>query len=175
MPIRLLLVAVVLAGLGLPVPGQQTLPAADIPDYVLYDSLLFRVTWLEDLADKLAAEGKADSAIRTAMQRELGLNPQEESALKEIARAWRAQNEAILASARAATAAAGPGAGNSAEVRGLMEQRIQTVRDHIAQLQASFGAARFQEIDTGVRRKSVIRPPAGVRAADAARPKGAVQ
>lgn len=141
----------------------------------MYDSLFFRVTWLESLADRLAAEGKTDSAIRAAIRRELGLNPQEESALKEIARAWRTQNEAILASARAVTAAAGPAAASSAEVQGLMERRIQTVRDHIAQLQGSFGAARFQEIDAAVRRKSAIRPPAGVRAADAASPKGAVQ
>lgn len=168
MLIRLLLVAVVLAGLGLAALGQQTLPAADVPDYVLYDSLFFRVTWLEALADKLASEGKAHLAIRTAIRRELSLNPSEESALKEIAQAWRAKNDALLASARAATAAGTAGA-NSTEVRGLMEKRIQTVRDHIAHLQASFGAARFEKIDADVRRTSAVR------AADTARPKGAVQ
>ena len=167
MLIRLLLVAVVLAGMA--AAGQQTLPAADIPDYVLYDSLFFRVTWLEALADKLASEGKAHLAIRTAIRRELSLNPSEESALKEIAQAWRAKNDALLASARAATAAAGTAGANSAEVRGLMEQRIQTVRNHIARLQASFGAARFEKIDADVRRTSAVR------AADTARPKGAVQ
>jgi hypothetical protein len=169
MLIRLLLVAVVLAGLGLAAAGQQTLPSAHIPDYVLYDSLFFRVTWLEALADKLASEGKAHLAIRTAIRRELSLDPSEESALKEIAQAWRAKNDALLASARAATAAAGTAGANSAEVRGLMEQRIQTVRDHIARLQASFGAARFEKIDADVRRTSAVR------AADTARPKGAVQ
>lgn len=52
---RFLLVTSVLAAFCHVVSGQQVPPVADdIPDYVLFDSLFFRVSWLDGLVGKLA-------------------------------------------------------------------------------------------------------------------------
>jgi hypothetical protein len=128
-----------------------------IPDYVLYDSFLFRVTWADRQASKMASQGIDDTFYRTLIRRQVGLTTNEEAMLKAIAADWRRADSQIQKAIQAARASGVPA--TSQGVQNLRSQRIQTVRDHIGQLQAGFGNMRFEVLDAFVRRSATVKPP----------------
>jgi hypothetical protein len=127
-----------------------------IPDYVLYDAFLFRVTWADSQAGKMASQGIDDTFYRTLIRRQVGLTTNEEAMLKAIAADWRRTDSQIQTAIQAARASGTPA--TSQEVQNLESQRIQTVRDHISQLQAGFGNMRFEVLDAFVRRSATVKP-----------------
>jgi hypothetical protein len=138
----------------------QTKPggnAAQLPDYVLYDSFLFRVKWLSGQADKLASQGMNDGFSRTMVQREVGLTDSEAALLNAVAADWWQKNSAIVNAVKAALAV-GAQAG-SQQLQSLQNQRIRTVQDHISQLQAGLGPPRFLVLDAFVRQAPTVTAP----------------
>ena len=156
--LRRFLIAALLAGAGLPALCQDApiRPLPQVPYWLIYREFLFRVTWLDALADRFAAQGKDDSGPRTLIRRQAGLTPAEEAALKSIAKAWRTQNDSILAAARSLVAA-GQHTAQSPQLQDLQNQRQQAVLDSNAQLQTVLGPATFKLLDVYVRRTSTVR------------------
>jgi hypothetical protein len=131
-----------------------------IPDYVLYNFFFFHVTWADRQAGKMASRGMDDAIYRTLVRREVGLTAKEEAMVKAIAADWRQKDSQLLTALTAIQAARASGVqANSQEVQNLESQRIQTVRDHISQLQAGFGNMRFQVLDAFVRKAPTVKPP----------------
>ncbi len=158
-----ILVLAALLGAGLPAPsqaqGQSTYPDSRL---LVYDSLFFRVMWLEGQANKLVSQGKNDAFMRSAIRQQAGLTSQEEASLKAIAADWRA-NESAIETASKALIAAGARGPTSASLQSLAQQRKQMIADHINQLQTAFGPARFAVLDgyaTSTANVQARRPPA---------------
>jgi hypothetical protein len=150
---------VLLAGLGLPALCQQprTTPPTPVPDYIIYDAFFYRVKWLSDLADKYGSQGRAASAVhlRSLVQMQAGLTAQEDAVLKAIAADWRAGDAGIVSAGRALAKAGA--AANAAQLQALALQRQQLVTNHVSQLQAAMGTARFQRLDSFVRATSTVK------------------
>ena len=151
-----------LAGLWAPAFGQSLNPTqyTDV-QLQMYDAFFFRVTWLEEQANKLAAQGKDPGFARSIIQKEAGLTAQEATALKAIAADWKAQKAPIAAAANAMMAA-GASAGTSAPLLALRNQRDQMVAAHIDQTRAAFGTSRFPALDSYVKTAPAVSGgPAG--------------
>lgn len=146
------LVAVFLTVVSLPAycQGQPAKQASAVPDYILYDHFLFRVTWLENQANNLKAKGKNDTFVRSWMRVNAGLTAEEESNLKAIAADCEAKTSATLSAAKALASTAASSAG-AQQFQALLSQRQQTVLDHMNQLQTAFGPARYAVLDAFVR------------------------
>jgi len=146
-------VAASLAVLSLPTYSQS--PPANIlttvPDYVLYNHFLFRVTWFETQANNLKAQGKDDTFMRSWIKVNDGLTSTEEANLKAIAADCTARNSAIVTAVQA-LAAAGASPANTQQALSLRSQQQQMIQSHISQLQAAFGTARYSALDSFVRR-----------------------
>jgi len=155
-------IATLLAALSLPAFCQTapTNSANALPDYVVYSSILHRVTWFETQADKLKSQGLNDSFYRTMIQRQAELNDKETATLKSVAADWTQKNTAILGAPQAVRAQ-GASAANTQQIQNLQAQRIQAVRDHISQIQAAFGAVRFPVFDDYVRQNAAVQAPTG--------------
>lgn len=165
-----ILVGAFLAVLSLPAYCQSP-PANNlttVPDYVLYNHFLFRVTWLETQANNLKAQGKDDTFMRSWIKVNAGLTSAEEANLKAIAADCTAQNSAIVAAVQA-LAAANASPANNQQALSLRSQQLQMIQSHVTQLQAAFGTARYSALDAFVRRTVKIAigtappPPASVK------------
>jgi hypothetical protein len=148
-----ILVAAFLTVLSLPAycqspPAMQT---TAVPDYVLYDRFLYRVTWFETQANNLKAQGKSDAFMRSWMRLHAGLTTQEETTLKAVAADCEAQTSATMSAARALVAA-GANPSTSSQVQALLSQRQQTVQGHMGQLQSAYGALRYAMLDAFARK-----------------------
>jgi hypothetical protein len=169
-----LLVAGFLTAFSLPANCQSP-PATNlttVPDSVLYDHFMFRVTWLESQANNLKAEGKNDSSLRSWIQRNAGLTSRETANLKAISADYQTKTSAIVGAVQA-LATAGTNLASSQQAQSLLSQRQQTVLDHISQLQTAFGPARYAVLDSFVRQTvkiqvgpaaplaSFVKPPPG--------------
>jgi len=157
-----LLLAALLGG-ALPAPSKTPSQSA-YPDsrLLVYDALFFRVTWLEGQANKLASQGKSGAFMRSAIRQQAGLTTQEEASLKAIAADWRGKESAIETASKALIAAGARGP-TSAPLQNLAQQRKQMIADHINQLQAALGPARFAVLDgyaTSTANVQARRPPA---------------
>jgi hypothetical protein len=150
--------SVLLAAFAFPALCQkpQVTEVKQIPDYVLYDSFFHRVSWLNDLADNLAAQGKDGSVMRSAIGRQAGLTSQEEADLKAIVTYWRAATSTILSAAQSLTAA-GERVGTSQLLQDLQKQRKHVTSESIDQLKATLGQARFKQFDVFVRLTSTVK------------------
>jgi hypothetical protein len=150
-----LVVVAILASLTFPANCQSPVtPNTNIPDYVVYNAFFFRVNWLNDLADKLASQGKDAVSARTLLSRQAGLTPQESDALKAIALDWRNKHSYVLTSARILIKT-GVSAGD-ARLQSLAGESRQTDLDHITQLQSALGPTRFKQLDVFVRATSAV-------------------
>jgi hypothetical protein len=150
-----LVVVVILAIVTFPADCQSRVTRnTAIPDYVVYNSFFFRVNWLNDLADKLASQGKDAVSARTFLSRQAGLTPQESDALKAVALDWRSIHLSLLTSARVLTKT-GVSAGD-ARLQSLADESQQTDLDHISQLQSALGPTRFKQLDVFVRATSAV-------------------
>ncbi len=156
---RVLAVSLLVAA-GFPALCQdpQVQPLAPVPYYVLYDEFLFRVTWLEQVANQLVAQGKDDTWARSSIRRGAQLTSEEEAALKAVAADWRQKSDAMTAANRALLAAHALDSSPQAQ-QDRANLRQQNVLDHVAQLQTAFGPARFKLFDVFVRRTAKVRPP----------------
>lgn len=161
------LVAASLTVLSLPAycqspPAKQ---ATTVPDYILYDHFMLRVVWLETQANNLKAQGKDDTFLRSYIKLQAGLTTSEESSLKSISADSQAQTTAIMNSAKALVAA-GAIPATSQQVQALLSQRQQIVVNHMSQLQAAFGSARYAVLDAYVRQNvklgASVSIPAGI-------------
>jgi hypothetical protein len=149
---------VLLAVLGIPAVCQ-TPPVnsvSGVPTYVLYNFFFFRVMFLQDQADKLAASGQNDSSIRHLIQRQAGLTAQQESQLNSIASDWRSNDAVILKQIQTIAASAGP---SSPQFQALRSQRQQLLLGHLSQLQTAYGPGSFYLLDLYVKRTSNISGP----------------
>ncbi len=159
---RILAIAALL-GAGLPAPSQaQGQPAYPDSRLLVYDALFFRVMWLEGQANKLDSQGKNGAFMRSAISQQAGLTTQEEASLKAIAADWRGKESAIETASKALIAAGARGP-TSAPLQNLAQQRKQMIADHINQLQAALGPARFAVLDgyaTSTANVQARRPPA---------------
>ena len=153
------LAIVLLAGLGLPALCQKPQPtqATPVPDYIVYDAFFYRVKWLGDLADKYSSQGKVASAdhFRSMLQKQAGLTAQENELVKAVAAHWRTGDASIVSAGQALVKSGA--AANDARFQALVRQRQQWVTNHIGQLQAAMGAARFQQVDAFVRASSTVK------------------
>ena len=154
-----ILVTVLLDGLGLPALCQkpQTTPATSVPDYALYSSFFFRIAWADSQARKMASQGISDTFYRTLIQRQVGLTGKEAAALTVIAADWRQKDSQILGAIQAARLSGAQA--NSTQTQNLSSQRVQTVLDHVSQLQAGMGNVRFQVVDGFVHQPPPVKPP----------------
>ena len=128
-----------------PQAGQpiQTLASQSttVPDFALYDAFFFRVVWIEGQASKLALQGKDGSRIGSTIQRETGITAQEYMTLKAIAADSRAKVAAILAKEQALRSASA--SRSDPQLRDLVNQRKQTVLDHLQSLKEALGNRQF--------------------------------
>jgi hypothetical protein len=153
-----LLVTGLLIGLVLPAQDQKPrlTSLTQIPDYAIYDSFFFRVTALEEMADKADAQGRDGGSLRSEISRQAGLTREEESTVKSTAAAWRATNAALVTAQRNLIAS-GARPGNSSQLQDLVNQRKQLAIDYTNQLRRALGSGRFQKLDGFVRRTSTVR------------------
>jgi len=157
-----LLGAVLVAGVVLPVFCQQATvqPLPAVPDWLIYREFLYRVTWLDALADRFAAQGQDDSGPRGLIARQARLTPQQAASLITIAKAWRAQNDAALAAGQSLVKA-GLQTVQAAQLQSLHDQLQQAPLDYIAQVQTAFGPAAFKLLDVYIRSNSTVRLGSG--------------
>ena len=168
-----LFVAGFLTALSLPAYCQSP-PATDlatIPDPVLYDHFMFRVTWLESQANNLKAQGKSDSFLRSWIQVNAGLTSTGDDEPEGYSADYQTKTSAIVGAVQA-LATAGTNLASSQQAQSLLSQRQQTVQDHISQLRTAFGPARYAVLDSFVRQTveiqvgpaaplpSFVKPPA---------------
>jgi hypothetical protein len=144
-----------------------------VPDYVLYDRFLYRVTWFESQANNLKAQGKSDAFMRSWMRLHAGLSAQEETTLKAVAADCEAQTSATMSAARALVAA-GANPTTSSQVQSLLSQRQQTVHGHMGQLQSALGTLRYAMLDAFARKIVQFGASAAVPAGFVPKPPAAV-
>jgi hypothetical protein len=121
-----------------------------------YDAFFSRFWWLEDRAAYFDHyQGPIGSWTRTAAAREFGMTVSEHALVSPIVADWQARNSAIADQAR--TVSNGGRIAKSPEFQGLEENRLKILSDHIAQLQAALGPARFEALDALVRKNNFSR------------------
>jgi len=150
-----ILLPLFLTVIALPAPCQQprVTEIKDIPDYVLYDSFFFRVSWLEELADNTRSRGEDDSSVRSTIQRQAGLTLDEAASLKRIVRDWKARTSALKTAAQ------------SGGVKSVPEEHRQIMTELIGELKAALPAKTFAQLDAFVHASSTakmihVTPPA---------------
>lgn len=149
--------------LSRPAFGQTPLPApGQVPSYSSVETEGFRAYFvqimdLESLADQLKAQGKDDTAVRGAIQKDARLTDQETSLLKQVAQqcnaADRAQATASMGVAASLRQQYPPVAGTtpptavSQQLAALEAQRAGVISGCMQQLKGGMTHARFGYLD----------------------------
>jgi|GEM_PF-4116913 hypothetical protein len=126
------------------------------PDWILYDSFLFRMRWMEQVAEKSAAAGGDPAAVRLAIPRQAGLTTKEAAVLSAVAADWWQAISALQDEKRARQGAglAPPGPQQSqdysARYRRITEEAVDRLR-------TALGPARFAQLDGFVRATSNVK------------------
>ena len=140
-------------------PPPPTHPRPDPAQRVrltAYDAFFSRFWWLDDRAAYLDHyQGPIGSWTRTAAAREFGMTVSEHALVSPIVADWQAKNSAIADQARKVSN--GGRITKSPEFQSLEENRLKVLSDHIDQLQAALGPARFEALDALVRKNSFPR------------------
>jgi len=144
--------------------SQPTITKDDFDTYRLYYSLFKRVQGVEILAQRSEARGTdPHHDTRRIMLKEFGnLSDQEGEILRKIALDAVAKTNALRQQWKDAADAfqqqnKAPLTGKTItpqlrqQKQHIERQRFQTTVDHISQLKAALGAARFQQLDSWVR------------------------
>ena len=145
--------------------GAQQSPT--IPDEHLYRAVFRRILAQEAFGDQIDAKGHSSANARAKFRRDAQLTDAEDAALKAIAKAFGAADEAnrqrlaqLVASLKDPGGKANPAAVGP-ELKRLQEERSTMVLDSIAQLKARFGPSRFAALNGYVR--SAIAPRVGYK------------
>ena len=122
----------------------------------VFNAFFLRFWWLEDIAANLDHyQGPIGSWTRTEAAREFGMTVSEHALVSPIVADWQAKNSAIAAQARKVSD--GGRITRSPEFQVLEENRLKALSDHIDQVQAALGPARFEALDALVRKNSFPR------------------
>ena len=116
----------------------------EIPGYVLYHSFFCRVSFLEDIAGDTRSRGADDSEVRSRIQRQAGLTPEEAASLKRIVRDWKGRNAALQSAAKSG-------------IKTVPEEHRRMMTELLADLKASLSPKRFAQLDTFVRATSTAK------------------
>ena len=144
-----------------------------------YDSFFQRVVQRRDLPKvaPVLLNGQPANLTEPGVQDAAGLTDPEMQLLHEIAADCEAKAqslmriegtlrwEALMESLESGSDASGPA---QRQLKDLEDQRDQVVRDHVLQIKADFGDARFAKIDAFVGRAPAFRPKAVARDTPAA-------
>jgi hypothetical protein len=140
-------------------PPPPTHPRPDPAQRVrltAYDAFFSRFWWLDDRAAYLDHyQGPIGSWTRTAAAREFGMTVSEHALVSPIVADWQAKNSAIADQARKVSN--GGRITKSPEFQSLEENRLKVLSDHIDQLQAALGPARFEALDALVKKNNFPR------------------
>jgi len=121
-----------------------------------YNAFFLRFWWLEDRAAYLDHyQGPIGSWTRTAAAREFGMTDSEHALVSPIVADWQAKNSANADQARKVSN--GGRVTKSPEFQVLEEDRLKMVSDHVDQLLAALGPARFRTLDALVRKNNFLR------------------
>jgi hypothetical protein len=127
--------------------GQgQPQPIAQQSRLMAYVTFFVRVSWIADRAATLVAQAKNPTSIRSSIGRDFDLTDAEQALVIAIGSDWGARIEANQAKAEVLHAA-GQSISSSPELQGLLAARLDMTWDHISQLQAALGPARFAALD----------------------------
>src|SRR5579883_339741 len=145
--------------------SAQTATNGTIPDNILYRALFQRVAAQKALADRVAAQGKNDSAARTALRDQAGLSATEYAILESTALDYLKAHYAYFAAQgqilQAIKSAGVPStSAQKSQLAALAANHVAMEQANIDQLRTALGA-RFQTLDAWAR--SAILPNVGLK------------
>lgn len=139
-----------------PAPEPSALSSAQRVRLAPYNAFFSRFWWLEDRAAYLDHyQGPIGSWTRTAAAREFGMTVSEHALVSPIVADWQANNSALADQARKISD--GGRVTRSPAFQSVEESRLKMLADHIDQLQAALGPARWEVLEALVRKTNFPR------------------